>query len=78
MKEKFYDWLRNLPSVYRWVVSILLAAAACIYLLTSCGTVARTVITTAGGDNVKVTSSISKRDSTGLDISVNPTINLHR
>lgn len=52
---------------------ILLACGLC-FLLSSCGTVSRTVITTAGGDKVEMTSTISKRDSTGLSISVNPTI----
>lgn len=77
------DWIKTLwnnvlkitPVWLRVVVIFLVAGVIAIFALSSCGSVTRTVITTQGNDSVQVETQVTKRDSTSVNVNVNPTIN---
>lgn len=71
----FFNWLKALPLWLRAVVLLLVASLALCLTLTSCGpTVHVSVKGTKDGVNISTTQTSS--DSTSLNISVNPHINL--
>lgn len=73
---KFFDWLKTLPLWLRSIVLLLIAALILIFS-TSCGqTVRVTVKDTPNG--VMVSTTQNRKDSTGTNVNVNPTINYNK
>lgn len=76
--SKLIEWLKTIPVWLRSVVLLLVAALLLCLSLVSCGTLNRTIITTQGNDSVQVTTEVSKRDSSSVQINVNPTLHLQK
>lgn len=73
--KQIFDWLKSQSIIVR-IIAIILVAGLCLLLtFTSCGSVTRTVITTQGNDSVQVETTVTKKDSTHVNVNVNPTIN---
>lgn len=65
------------PIWLRYLVAILVAVLVTIFSLVGCGqTVKVTVRDTPSG--VSISTTQSKQDSAGTNISINPNINLHK
>lgn len=73
---KFFDWLKTLPLWLRAIVLLLIASLILIFS-TSCGqTVRVTVKDTPNG--VTVSTTQNRKDSTGTNVNVNPTIHYNK
>lgn len=73
---KFFDWLKTLPLWLRSIVLLLIAVLILIFSI-SCGqTVRVTVKDTPNG--VTVSTTQNRKDSTGTNVNVNPTINYNK
>ena len=69
------NFLRTLPVWLRSILLLLISAIILIFSLSSCGqTVRVTVRDTING--VEISTTQTKKDSSGTNISINPNINL--
>lgn len=73
---KFFEWLKVLPLWLRAIVLVLIASLVLIFSV-SCGqTVRVTVRDTPNG--VSVSTTQNRKDSTGTNVNINPTIHYQK
>lgn len=75
--KNLWIWICQLPKWARAVAIVLIAGLVLLCSLTSCGPTVK-VTAKSTTDMVSIAISQDVRDSTGVNVSVNPTIHLNR
>lgn len=73
---KIWSWICKLPKWARAVAIVLLTGLVLLASLTSCGPAVR-VTAKSTTDMVSIAITQDVRDSTGVNVSVNPTIHIN-